>query len=340
MIRYSRKGQIRVHQTREPQQPFWQTTTISPYSPEIRSTPIGIDFIRLRAVSRSTVDVSVPGVLHDIDFDRLPSPLLIEAHGPEEMIYRLGDKLLHELPADIRPMILLSADGDVPREISAVAPIVIVAAWPPDLVALESIAERAASEKHEWGVLVPVIYPVTTELESLRAIADTATRHGARFLAAASIETDARARRAVAELTEDLDEETWATLYDRNLEGIQIATERHVAALANDLGLDDAIDPWLGSSRSNRATAAFLARIGSRMVRMEHDVELGWMFLKASRTIATLDKELTRVASSAHVTIIPELADEIMAEVVEQWLESGNAEFAEHVDGKWRLKRE
>ncbi|MDX1585062.1 MAG: hypothetical protein R3338_15800, partial [Thermoanaerobaculia bacterium] len=174
MIRFTRNGRVRIQQTREPLHPFWQTTTISPYSPDVRSTPLGIDFTRLKAASKATIDVSVPVSLPSVDFDRLPSPILIDAHGPEETIYRAGDRVLHELPSDVRPIVLLSADGDLPRSLAAASPLLAIAAWPLDLTALESIARKAKAEGCDWGFLVPVIFPITTSLDTLRSIADIA----------------------------------------------------------------------------------------------------------------------------------------------------------------------
>lgn len=337
MIRYAKGGRLRVHQSRELQQPFWQATTVHPYTPDIRSMPVGIDFVRLKATAPRSIDVSVPQNLEGIDFDRLPSPILIDAWGTEESIYRRGDKLLHELPADARPMLLVSVNGEVPVEIAAATPLLIVTVWPLDIEALESIAKRASEERLEWGVFVPVIYPVTTDLDAIHSIVRIAGEHAGRFVASASIELDSKARGAVAAMTEDLDEETWASLFDTDLDRVHLATERHVAALAHEKGLADTVDPWFGQSRSNRAVATFLARIGSRMVRMDHDVELGWKFLKAAGRIATLDKEITRLASTARVTLLPEIDDLILAEVVEQWLETATAEFAEQIDAKWRV---
>lgn len=339
MIRYTIEGRVRFHQNREMQQPFWQATTVHLYSPDVRSVPLGIDFVRLKASAHRSIEVAVPRTLEGLDLDRLPSPVLIDAWGPEELIYRRGDALLHELSSDARPMLLLSSDGDVPREMSAVLPLLIVTAWPLDLVALESIAERASEAGLEWGILIPVIFPITTNLDAIETISRTARQHGASFMASSSIELDPKARGAVASMCDDLDEETWATLFDADLDRIHLATERHIASLAHELGIADTIAPPLGESRSNRAAAIFLSRIGARMVRMDHDVELGWKFLKASGRIATLDKEIARIASTAHVTILPELEEEMISEVVEQWLESGSAEFADHIDDKWRVKR-
>lgn len=339
MIHYKVGGRVRFHQNREIQPPFWQATTVHLYSPDVRSLPLGIDFLRLKGSAHRSLDVSVPAILDDLNLDRVPSPILIDAWGPEEVIYRRGDRLLHELPSDARPMLLLSADGDVPLEMSAATPQLIVTAWPLDLVALESIASRASKTGFDWGVLIPVIFPLTTNLDIIETISNTARRYGASFMASSSIELDSKARGAVASMCDDLDEETWATLFDADLDRIHLSTERHIAALAHQHGIADTIAPPLGESRSNRAAAVLLSRVGSRMVKMDHDVELGWKFLKASGRVATFDKEIARVASTAHITIIPELEDEILAEVVEQWLENGEAEFADHIDDKWRLTR-
>lgn len=339
MIRYTRDGRIRFHQSRELQQPFWQATTIHPYTPDVRSVPLGIDFIRLKAVAHRSIEVAVPAGPDDLDLDRLPSPILIDAWGPEESVYRQGDRLLHELPSDLRPMLLLSADGDVPIGMAAAAPLLVITAWPLDLEALESVAQRASAGGFDWGIFVPVVFPLTTDLEILDGVCGIAAEHQASFIASSSIELDSKARGAVASMDQDLDEETWATLFDADLDRIHLATERHLASVAHDQGQADTIDPWTSENRSNRAAAAFLSRIGSRMVRMDHDVEMGWKFLKAAGRVATLDKDIARLASSAHVTILPELEDEILAEVVEQWLERRTAEFAEHIDGKWRLAR-
>lgn len=340
MIRFVKEGRLRFHQSREPQPPFWQATTLFPYAPEIRSQPVGIDPIRLTGSSPRSVEVKVSAPFTTTELDRLPAPILIDARGPEEMIYARGAHLLHELPADNQPMLLLSTDGEVPREIIAAEPLLVLLLWPVDLIALESLIERVVDAGWPWGILIPVVFPLTTELSLLDRVSGLASRHGARFLASASIELDARAKRAVADMLPELDEETWATLFDSHLEPIHLATERHIAALAASQGMEDHIVPWDKGARNNRAAAAHLARAGIRMVRMDYDVELGWNLIKASRRIATLDKELVRLASAASIGIIPELQDEVLADVVEQWLDRGSADFTDHVDARWRVSRQ
>jgi hypothetical protein len=336
LIHYAKGGRARVQQAREPQLPFWQSTTISPYTPDLRGQPLAIDYLKLRATGPRSVHVSISEQIEIPDLDRLPSPILIEASGVEESVYHRGAKLLDHLPADARPILLISTLGEPPHGLSAATPEIVVAAWPPLEKELDWIGSRCRELGLDWGLLIPVVFTVTTDLERLERLADVAARHGARFLMGVSPEIDQKGRRAIADIRQDLDEETWATLFDTDLEKIQISAERQIAALAAKHGIPDAFHPWEPSDRSNAAAAAILSRIGTRMIRMDHDVEMGWRFLRASRRVATLDKELTRVAAAAPLSIVPELDIEPITEALGEWLERGSARFIEQIDERWR----
>jgi hypothetical protein len=336
LIHYAKGGSPRVQQTREPQPPFWQRTTISPYSPDLRGRPLALDYMKLRAAGPRSIHVSIADQMEIPDLDRLPPPILIEACGIEESIYRRGERLLHHLPADSRPILLLSTEGEPPRSLSAATPEIIIAAWPPLEKELDWIAGRCQDLGLDWGLLIPVVFTITTDPDRLTKLAVIASRHGARFLMGVSPEIDQKGRRAIAEIQQDLDEETWATLFDADLDQIQVSTERHIASLAAERGIADVFHPWPLSDRSNAAAAAVLARVGTRMVRMDHDMEMGWRFLRASRRVATLGKELTRVAAAAPLSIVPELDHELITEALGEWLDRGSARYIEQIDERWR----
>jgi hypothetical protein len=74
------------------------------------------------------------------------------------------------------------------------------------------------------------------------------------------------------------------------------------------------------------------------MLAMELDLDLAASISRAASVIATLEKPLTRIASSASLGIIGGV-DETTVTILEEWLESGSASFADFVDEQWRLRR-
>lgn len=137
----------------------------------------------------------------------------------------------------------------------------------------------------------------------------------------------------------EVEDDRYAMLFHAALEPVHVATERHIAALAHERGLPDFIVPPRWADRSNWNAATLLMKIASRMIAMELDLDLAGTIARSARTIAELDKPVSRVAESANLSIIGGL-DEVSAKALTEWLQSGTASFGEYVDEQWRMRRD
>jgi hypothetical protein len=329
---------LRLLRHTAPDPPFWAAGTVLPYSTR-KTAPVAIDWVNLIAtgVDNETVDVAeAPGeTIARSPF--LHSPLLVDATGPGELIYRRGEQAARAaVDAGLTLLELITTEGAVP-EIESELLTLAIAAWPADLARAESLARDAAARGLRFGVVVPIIPPDTTSLALLERIADLAKETGARFLAAVPIDLEPTARHELASAHE-LDDEAFAALFESDLELLTVATERHVAALARERGLDDLVRLEL-KRPSNWCAAAALASTANRMIRMDRDVEMGWEILRASRTVAALGKPLERIANAASLSII-EPIDPLIAAALEEWLDGGTSELMDEVDDAWRLRRD
>src|SRR5207253_2500655 len=174
-----------------PEPPFWCATTIAPYSSR-RGAPIAIDYLDLRATSSEKLEVAVSERV-TADLERganLHEPVLIEATEFAERVFRRGDEALAFCRGDGRAVLhLISTRAALPENAGDDTTIAI-AAWPLDLEELEQLFAQAAERRLRWGVAVPVIFPVTTDLAALGDLAELATKHGAEFLAGIAVEVD------------------------------------------------------------------------------------------------------------------------------------------------------
>lgn len=339
MIRYRKGGALRLLRHTAPDPPFWAAGTAIPYEGH-RSTPIALDWVNLIAsgVEQDEVEIAEGAGQTMTLSPYLRAPLVIDASGPAEAVYRRGEEVVHAgLELGIELMELITTDGALPS-MGNERLTVGIGAWPPDPAALEQLAIDAQRRSLSWGVLVPVIPPATTGIQLLEQIADIAAGHGATFLAAVPMEVEPTARRILAERLQ-LDEEEFAGLFESDLEQVTVGTERHVAALAAERGLLDAVPVLLPPRHINWMAAAALGSIGNRMIRMNREVELGWAILRASRTIAALGKPIRRIADAASLAIIEPL-DPIVAGALEEWLERGTCGLMVEVDTAWRLRRD
>jgi hypothetical protein len=311
VILYRKTPQLRVRRSAAPESPFWAATTIAPYGAK-RATPIAIDYLTLRATGAGRLEVSVCDDVRD-ELDRaraIDAPVLIDAAGNAEEVFQRGSEARewceeHGLPAQL------------------------VTSWGPG-VRLES---------DRWGVAVPVLYPLTTDLALLERLADEAQRDGAAFFAAVPIEAEPTAKQALARSMElTADDDRYSMLFHADTAPIVLATERHIAALATERGMADFVLPPKWEERSNWNASVLLTLTASRMIAMELDLDLAGSIARSARAVAELDKPLTLVAESASLSIIGGL-DETSVEMLSQWLASGSAMFAEFVDEQWRLRR-
>lgn len=341
MTTYRKAARLRIRRYAAPEPPFWAASAIFPYgaSPQ---RPVAIDYEALRAIAPGAADTAVSSRLSD-DLDRarnLEGPVFIDASAAVERIYRCGAEALawcdaHDLAAT------LLVGPEVPLPDAHGDHVLAVAAWPPDIPRLEAAFADAGARYRRWGVVVPVVFPLTTESGVLAAIADAAARHGASFLGGFGIASDPAARQAIAaHLNLDPQDDRYALLFhSRGSEPLQLPTERHIAALAAARGLADFVPaPRAETSRDNWSAAVLLTRVAARMLSVELDLDLAGRIARSARLVAGLDKPLTRIAASARLSIVEGL-DETSVAMLEEWLAGRTVSFAGFVDEEWRLER-
>lgn len=292
---------------------------------------MAVDYLSLRASGAERLEVTVSDRVRD-ELDRarvIEGPVLIDAAENAEVVFRRGAEALAWCEEQgLSTLTLVSSRAAWPERGE-----VVVASWPPDPRVFEPAQGR------RWGVAVPVIFPVTTELVLLERLADEAQRHGARYFAAVAIDVEPTARQAIAHsLDLTADDDLYATLFHSGVSPIQLATERHIAALAHERNLADFILPPRWEERSNWNASALLTRTASRMIAMELDLDLAGRIARSARAIAELDKPLTRVAEAASLSIVGGV-DEISAAALTEWLATGSASFVDGVDERWRSRR-
>lgn len=334
MIRYRKSPQLRVRRRPAPEPPWWFATAVSPYSGR-RAQPLAIDYLTLEASSQARLEVTVCEEVRDA-LDRaalrqpLRGPVLIDAAGTAEEIFRRGEAALRFCrERDLATIVLLSPDSGAIDTEGATA---VLAAWPP---ALDRIAAAASAMRAPWGMAVPLLYPVTTDLETLERLAAIAREGGAAFLAPVAVEADPTAKQALA----GGDEETYANLFHADLEPLTTATERHLAALAAEGGMADFVVPPRWEERSNWNAAVLLTLTASRMLAMGDDIELAGAIARSARVVADLDKPLVRIAEAASLSIV-EALDEASADIAGDWLEGVEGAFVARVNARWRLRRD
>jgi hypothetical protein len=339
VILYRKAAPLRVRRSAAPAAPFWCATAVAPYGAK-RAAPIAIDYVALDAMG--VPDKLEVGVCDDVrdELERartIEGPVLIDAAESAEIVFRRGEVALAYCEEQQLPAVhLMSTRGTLP----AFAPddtVIVIAAWPLELSRLERLFADARERGLRWGVTVPVMFPVTTELASLNALADLAA--GASFFAAIGVEVEPTAKQALAQsLNLDADDDRYAMLFHGRLEPVHLATERHIAALAHERDMADFIMPPRWEERSNWNASVLLTLAASRMIAMELDLDLAGTIARSARVIAELDKPLMRVAESASLSIIGGL-DETSAEALTSWIAGEPPAFLEFVNEQWRMKR-
>ena len=214
----------------------------------------------------------------------------------------------------------------------------VIVAWPPKIELLEPLFKEAAERGLHWGVFVPVVYPITTDLATLASLAAHSEQHGARYFAAAAVDLDATAKQAIASEWA-LDGDDYATLFHSDLEPLAIATERHVGALAAEHGMADFVLPPQWPARSNWNAAILLTLTASRMIAIGRELELAGSLSRSARAVAELGKPIAWVAEAASLSIVGSL-DEVSVDILGDWLESGRSAFVDRIDEEWRLRRD
>lgn len=340
MILYRKASQLLIRRKSAPEPPFWCASAIAPYAPR-RGAPVSIDYLASRAAAapeRAEVTVC-ENVRDELERAKLPaSPVLVEATEAAEVVFRRGEEALAVLDEQrLDALYLTSTRGALPGGRDARPPVVI-AAWPLEMARLSELFEQARSIR--WGVAVPVIYPITTDLDALEELAECARENGAAFFAALPMDVDPTAKQAIAnELQLAGSDDRYAMLFHADAAPIHLATERHIAALAAARGMRDFVVPPRWEERSNWNAAVLLTLLASRMIALELDLDLAGVIARSARVVADLDKPLVRIAESASLSIV-EALDEASADVLTEWL-SGSDEpsFVQYVNEQWRLSR-
>jgi hypothetical protein len=341
LIIYRKAHQLRMQRSAIPEPPYWAATSIAPYGPK-RAAPLAIDYLDLRASFSERMEVTVCEDVRD-ELERTPEiaePALIEATEFAEVVFRRGEEALR-FCCDVgaTAIHLVSTRGALPAAACERA-MVVISAWPADVLRLDEMFKQARERRLRWGVAVPVIFPATTDLAALAGIAGAAHENGALFLASIPVELDATARKAIADsLSAAGDRESYEMLFHADLEPIQVATERHIAALASEIGVADFILPPRWGEKSNWNAAVLLTLTATRMIAMKREVEIGSRIARSARVVAQLDKPVERIAAAASLSIIESL-DDISVDVLTDWLESGRSAFVDHIDKQWRLRRD
>ena len=342
MILYRKSPQLRLQRAHVPAPPYWAATTISPYGAK-RGTPVSIDYLTLSATSADRVEVNVCDNVRD-ELERstqrrpVDEPALIDATEFAEVVFGRADDALRFCNAtDCGVIHLVSTRGALPSSVTDRV-VVAIAAWPLDVERLAALFAEANARGLRWGVLVPVVFPVTTDLAGLAQLAVAA--EGASFFAGIAIEADAPARKAIAQTYAVAnDSESYEMLFHADLEPLQTATERHVAALAAEIGADDFIVPPRWERRSNWNGSVLLTLTATRMLAMKLDVETASRIARSARLVAQLEKPIARIAEAANLSIV-EALDEISVDALTEWLETGRSSFVDHVNKQWRLRRD
>lgn len=342
MILYRKGAPLRVKRSPAPEPPFWCATSLSPYGPR-RAEPVAIDYLTLRAIGVEKLEVGVNDDVRD-ELERMRAPLadpvLIESSEGAEVVFRRGEAALAFCEEQRRSTVhLVSTRGAVPSRAYADS-VTAIAAWPLEPAPLEELFSAAHGRGLQWGVAVPVLFPVTTDLEALTALADAARRQGAAFFAALAVHVEPTAKQALAQaMSLEADDDRYAMLFHGALEPLHVATERHIAALAHEREMADFVVPPRWEQRSNWNAAALLTLTASRMMAMSLDLGLAGRIARSARVVAELDKPLLRVAESASLAIIGGM-DEVSVDVLTEWIAGGAAGFVDYVNEQWRTRRD
>ena len=335
MILYRKTSHLRLQRVPIPEPTYWAATIIAPYGAR-RAEPIAIDYLELQATRAERFEVAVCDNVRDEleraeQRARVREPVLIEATESAEVVFRRGEEALEFCAEnDSAAIHLVSTRGALPDG-SPNGATVAIAPWPLEFDRLEALFDEARTRQLRWGVIVPVMYPVTTNLTALAQLAEAA--HGAAFFAALPIDLDPAARKAIAE------EESYEMLFHGDLEPIQVATERHIAALAAEIGCEDFLVPPRWDRRTNWNASVLLTLAASRMLAMKREVETAWRIVRSARAVVQLEKPIERVAEAASLSIIESL-DPISVEALTEWIETGRSSFVEHINKQWRLRRD
>ncbi len=342
MILYRKTPQLRIKRAAVPEPPFWFASAIVPYSAR-RGAPVALDYLDRRAAAADRLEVVVCSTVRD-ELERsrvrLDEPVFIDAAGHVEFVFRRGEEALDFCGSEgLAALELVSPAGVLPSRVPPDSTVAI-AAWPLEVEELERWFSAAREQRIRWGVAIPILYPVTTDLTSLSKLVELAEEYGASFFAAVPLDVDATAKQALAQsLGLDSSDDSYTMLFHADLEPIQIATERHIAALAASSGMDDFIPPPRWKQKSNWNAAVLLTLTASRMLAMEHETELAGLLARSARAVAGLEKPIERIVEAAPLSIVQSL-DDASVDILTDWLGKDHSSFVDRINLQWRLRRD
>ena len=271
---------------------------------------------------------------------RIAEPAMIEATEFAEVVFRRGEEALRFCCDNGATAIhLISTRGAAPMSTCDRA-VVAIATWPVDFPRLQELFASARERRLRWGIAIPVIFPArqtSAPCEILRIWPATTARRSSPRCRWSS--TRRREKRSPRLLSAADDRESYEMLFHADLEPIHIATERHIAALAAEIGVADFVQPPRWQERSNWNAAILLTLAATRMIGMKRDVEIASRIARSARAVAQLDKPLERIAAAASLSIVESL-DDISVDILTEWLETGRSAFVDHINKQWRLRRD
>lgn len=340
MIIYRKGAPLRIRRAAVPEPPFWAATTIAPYS--ARRAALSIDYLDFQASYAERREVSVCENVRD-ELERaetkhpLRAPVLIESTELAEVVFRRGEETLGYCAEQQSPALqLISTHGALPLQRHD-SVMVAIAAWPLEFARLERLFVQAHSRALRWGVVVPVVYPVTTNPVAMSQLAALARDAGALFFAPFGVTVDPTAKQVMARsLSPDGEDETYATLFHSDLDPVHLEAERLICGIAAEHGLADFVIPPDWERKSNWNAAILLKLCASRMLAMEQDLDDATAITRSAAIVASLDKPLDRIAAAASLSII-EGVDPLSVTMLTEWLRDGRAEFAEEINDQWRI---
>jgi hypothetical protein len=342
LIVWRKSPALRLRRFDVPEPPFYCRTVVSPYGQE-PAMGITLDYLSGSATIPSRTELQVCDRTVELlqKEPRLDEPLLIDATGFGEYVFGQGESAARELIHHrLSTLLVISSAGRFP-DCSGLEQLTLgLALWPFDEESWRSLFEQAQRGAAPWGVVLPIVPFVSTELEPLSRMVDDAAAAGARFITTLVIQPEPPAKRHLAALATagDESEEAYASAFEMPTETLTLATARHVAALTRDRGIASQL-PLLSEARSNWNAATILSRLANRMLEMERDQELAADIHRSASIVARLSKPVELVAEVASLAIIEGL-DEISATVLEQWLRGEEAEFVSEIETAWRLRRD
>jgi hypothetical protein len=341
LITYRKRQALRIRRYVTPEPPFYAATAVSPYTSD-RDPFVAIDYFdsTATAVDRAEVGVCEAPSEHFVREKMIREPLLIDATGAAESEFRAGADLLQAAVRLNYPTVLVvTRDGYLSSEVAA--DVTVIAAWPLELALGATRGQPqglSLPSDGVWGVAIPIVPPLTTELPFLLSVVEEARNTGAAFVAPIALDVDPVARNAAVSRFEEVDDETFSWMFDERFDLMVTATERHIAALASEHGMSDHV-PLPVKAPLNWRAAALLSRTGHRLQKLERDVELAWLLQKSARVIASLKKPIDVIASAASLGIVNGV-DDTSVEIVEEWLRDGKSGYVDSIDAAWRLRRD